>query len=148
MEDNDDWFCAQTINAHSSTVWGLSFMADGQKFVSCSDDRSVIVFENDGVNAKGLWRSVATLKDLHKFPVYSIDCSHHNGFIVSSGGDNAIVLCRHGGGQDDLLQLESRYPEAHSGDINCVRWNPSEEQSHILVSTGDDGLVKLWRLTL
>ena len=35
--------------------------------------------------------------------------------------------------------------EAHSGDVNCVRWNPDEKFSDILVSTGDDGIIKLWQ---
>ena len=26
------------------------------------------------------------------------------------------------------------------------RWNPRESKSHLLVSTGDDGLVKLWQV--
>jgi WD40 repeat protein len=147
-EDNDDFFCAQTITGHLSTVWGLSFHTDGQKFVSCSDDKSIIVFENDGDQGKGLWRSSASIKDLHKCPIYSIDWSHTTGYIATGGGDNSIVICRQGIAEDDLLHIEATFPEAHANDVNCVRWNPREEYSQILVSTGDDGLIKLWKFVL
>jgi hypothetical protein len=33
---------------------------------------------------------------------------------------------------------------AHSADVNCVKWHPTD--STLLVSAGDDGVIKLWRL--
>ena len=37
----------------------------------------------------------------------------------------------------------------HEYDMVCgARWNPREEKSHVLVSTGDDGFVKLWHLVM
>ena len=44
--------------------------------------------------------------------------------------------------------MEQSLEEAHDGDVNCVRWNPTEASSNILVSAGDDGVVKLWRMVL
>lgn len=32
--------------------------------------------------------------------------------------------------------------KAHSADVNCVRWNPTNP--NLLASAGDEGLVKVW----
>lgn len=33
---------------------------------------------------------------------------------------------------------------AHGADVNCVKWHPTDPT--LLVSAGDDGVIKLWRL--
>jgi WD40 repeat protein len=44
----------------------------------------------------------------------------------------------------DLALLHTQLG-AHSGDVNCVRWNPTTPD--MLVSVGDDHVVKIWRYT-
>lgn len=34
--------------------------------------------------------------------------------------------------------------KAHQSDINCVAWSP-QTGSNILVSCGDDNLIKIWQ---
>lgn len=42
--------------------------------------------------------------------------------IAAAGGDDAISLCTHEGGQEGgVLNEQFRLPHAHAGDINCVR---------------------------
>jgi WD40 repeat protein len=41
VEPYDDWSCVNTLSKHSGTVWCVDFNAQGNKFVSCSDDLSV-----------------------------------------------------------------------------------------------------------
>jgi WD40 repeat protein len=94
--------------------------------------------------------------------------------IATGGGDNAINIVQVV--QDDagvnMLQRVQTVPEAHEGDINCVRWGPCElssaedadlfvsrlaggaalpddtraylPASNILASAADDGTVRLW----
>ena len=73
-------------------------------------------------------------------------------FIASGSGDNSIGLWKVDNdqinGNQGILSREYILENAHEGDINCVRWNPSSSLSHILVSAGDDGLVRLWTLEL
>jgi cytosolic iron-sulfur protein assembly protein CIAO1 len=145
-EDNDDWYCAETLQGHSSTVWGLAFDTSGNKMLSCSDDRSLFEWECDGQEGKGEWRISAKLQDVHKFPIYSVDWSSSNGYIVTGGGDNMISLSS--SDSNSALCNRSRVIDAHIGDVNCVRWNPRSELGNLLASTGDDGCLKLWRLVL
>eukprot|EP00414_Alexandrium_minutum_P005500 CAMPEP_0113829264 /NCGR_PEP_ID=MMETSP0328-20130328/5708_1 /TAXON_ID=39455 /ORGANISM="Alexandrium minutum" /LENGTH=122 /DNA_ID=CAMNT_0000797309 /DNA_START=42 /DNA_END=407 /DNA_ORIENTATION=+ /assembly_acc=CAM_ASM_000350 len=42
--DGDDWACKHTLSGHDSTVWSLAFDAEGSRFVSCSDDRSLRIW--------------------------------------------------------------------------------------------------------
>ncbi len=35
-------------------------------------------------------------------------------------------------------------PKAHSADVNCLRWHPSDPW--LLASCGDDAMVRLWRV--
>lgn len=104
----------------------------------------------------------------------SIDWSPNNSYIATGSGDNSICLLT--AKRDDsgslTLAISGRVSEAHAADVNCVRsvsikslnmiccyladvallalcrWNPSPESSDVLVSVGDDGLVKLWALVL
>lgn len=144
-DDNDDWYCAETLQAHTSTVWGLTFNGSGDKIISCSDDRSILEWECDGAESNGTWRMSKKLGDVHKFPIYSADWSHNHGLIATGGGDNCIVLYS---SSENSLSMQFRLVEAHSGDVNCIRWNPRSNLGHILASTGDDGYLKLWRLVI
>lgn len=149
QEDSDDWYCSKTLMGHSSTVWNVCPNSVGDKLVSCSDDKSMFLWECDKTNAEGEWRISSKLVDLHKHPIYSVDWSHSNGYIASGGGDNAIVITSYSKPDGiGLIQCESRVLEAHAGDVNCVRWNPRgdvEKLSNLLLSSGDDGIVKIWK---
>lgn len=151
-EDNDDWYCHADLSEHTSTVWALSISEDGSKVVSCSDDCSVVLWEgtsSGGSKSVDTFRKAGILKAVHEYPIYSIHLSSIHGYIATGGGDNNISICRLGDGiQCDLLNVESQVKNAHAADVNCVRWNPRPEYGHILVSTGDDGLIRLWKLKL
>ncbi|PNH10673.1 putative cytosolic iron-sulfur protein assembly protein CIAO1 [Tetrabaena socialis] len=59
------------------------------------------------------------------------------GVAEGAGG----LLSEAGGG---AWGVWARVVGAHGGDINCVRWSPT--QSRLLASCSDDGLIKLWWL--
>jgi len=155
-EDNDDWYCADTLTGHTSTVWALALAESGTQLVSCGDDRSVHVWHCRGnINEEAAWQCSATLEDLHKHAIYTVDWSHAHGLLATGAGDNAITVSQLdgtdvSGGTDARLITLCRRATAHTGDINCVRWNPDPEGrlNHLLVSSGDDGLVRLWRVEL
>jgi cytosolic iron-sulfur protein assembly protein CIAO1 len=45
---------------------------------------------------------------------------------------------------DQVWQEHAVAHRAHTGDVNCVAWNPDDET--MLASCGDDGLVRIWKL--
>eukprot|EP01041_Mallomonas_annulata_P005428 gene5428-10882_t len=145
-EDVGDWYCAKTLTGHSSTVWALAIDPSGERLLTASDDKNVLLWQTENMKEGCNWNIIGTYKDVHKYAVYSIDWSQYNGHIVSGGGDNAVVLFNANQSEDNLIHIESRIENAHSGDVNCVRWNPSVLNSDLMVSAGDDGLLCVWRL--
>ncbi|KAJ1439379.1 putative cytosolic iron-sulfur protein assembly protein Ciao1 [Ochromonadaceae sp. CCMP2298] len=149
LDDNDEWYCASTITGHAGTVWGLGVDATGSRLVSVSADKSAILWESESpTDPAAGWRRAATVSNLHDGAIYSADWSHAHNVVATGGEDNYIKLCEYSRqGGDGLLQ-ESCAVEAHEGDVNCVRWNPSTSiASSLLLSCGDDNLVKIWKYT-
>lgn len=58
---------------------------------------------------------------------------------MTAGGDNRIVVAALEAGTISLL---ANVPDAHDGDVNSVRWHPTD--STALVTAGDDCDVKIW----
>lgn len=146
-DDGDDWYCTATLAGHKSTVWGIAPQCDCPRLISCSDDRSLIVWECDDPcqNTKD-WRMIYTIADCEKFPIYSVDWSYFQPLIIAGGAENSIELFSFSA--LDGLSLEDRHQQAHESDVNCVRWNQSEEHSHLVASCGDDGLISIWQLVI
>src|SRR5262245_45157797 len=44
VDDEDDWFCAETLAGHTSTVWDASFNSSGTHLASVSEDKSLIIW--------------------------------------------------------------------------------------------------------
>eukprot|EP00668_Euglena_longa_P000991 GGOE01001189.1.p2 GENE.GGOE01001189.1~~GGOE01001189.1.p2 ORF type:complete len:349 (+),score=84.00 GGOE01001189.1:67-1113(+) len=159
----DEWVCTTILSGHGSTVWALAFEKfpahedeDGTRdrgnprLVSCSDDTTLIVWQARGESEKTRkWHQACTLTGYHSRAVYSVDWSPTN-CIASAGGDDRINVfveesCGRGGGTTSWVRCCTA-EKAHTADVNCVRWNPDfERHSNVLLSCGDDGLVKIWR---
>lgn len=144
-EEELDWFCASTLTAHKSTVWDLCFTENGNQFVSCSDDRQLILWKKDTEkemieSREGeYWLKQTELENAHSRCIYSVSCSAGS-LIASAGGDNAIHLYKIG---DMSLENIAKLPHAHKTDINCVSFSPDGKQ---LASCADDGEIKIWKI--
>eukprot|EP00824_Muranothrix_gubernata_P010167 TRINITY_DN2304_c0_g1_i1.p1 TRINITY_DN2304_c0_g1~~TRINITY_DN2304_c0_g1_i1.p1 ORF type:complete len:344 (+),score=21.95 TRINITY_DN2304_c0_g1_i1:137-1033(+) len=141
-EDEYDWSDIHTMEGHDSTVWGICFNVDGSKLVSCSDDRTIIVWESVEDMA---WRQACTLSGYHDRAIYTVDWSHVTGRIASgSGADDIAVFEAVPTGREEppSFVCTVKHERAHQGDVNSVQWNP--HQGNMLASAGDDGLVRIW----
>lgn len=65
-EGDDDWYCHDTLHAHSSTVWDVAFSRTGNEMVSCSDDRTLVLWRRDGPAIDAKWRNYATVQGQHE----------------------------------------------------------------------------------
>ncbi len=237
-EGDDEFYCLNTIEGHSNTVWGIDIrntfihtsnngnvMPPPCQIVTCSADLSFKLWEhsNNKKNGSGsgnfnsgssTWQEMACIKNLHKFPIYSVSwntdpsipCQDalgnneivHGNIIATGGGDNTINIIHSSNDESGVpvIKCIQTILNAHDGDINCVRWGPriitdkDEENetdqylakinnndgsiidikggsdsgsgsgsgsgsvnmnlptSHILATTGDDGFLKLWKISV
>lgn len=70
------------------------------------------------------------------------------GLIATACGDDVIRIFKESEISDKnqpSYELVASKTQAHSQDVNTVRW--SLTLPNVLVSTSDDGDIKLWKLT-
>eukprot|EP00474_Spongospora_subterranea_P000633 CRZ01091.1 hypothetical protein [Spongospora subterranea] len=156
-EDEDEWFCTQTLRGHTSTVWSIDFLdTEGKRFISCSDDQTLIIWRNsqsDQLASQAQWDKMQVLSGYHDRPIFSIAVclSYTSPLFVSAGGDDQLCVFHteliKNADQDDECDINAslhcRVPDAHEGEVNCVAW--SNGASPLLASCGDDYVVKIWR---
>ncbi|CAI8041718.1 Probable cytosolic iron-sulfur protein assembly protein CIAO1 homolog, partial [Geodia barretti] len=134
-EDDDDWICCGSLEGHQSTVWSIDFDASGDRLVSCSADKTSKSGETanlvggGGAGDENVWRCVCTLSGYHQRDVYDVSWSKCSGLLATACGDNVLRI----------------FKEAHSSDVNCVSWHPSDPS--LLATCSDDSCVRIWRLT-
>lgn len=84
-----------------------------------------------------MWKKLTTVEGCHDGTIYSVDW--YRDYIASGCSDNGIRIFQvDQEGNTNVLHVEK---EAHSGDVNCVRFSPD---GSILASVGDDGKLKIW----
>lgn len=107
---------------------------------------------------EGRWMQVALL-DAAERSVYSVSWGKGKngkglGWLASAGSDGAIrVWDVQEPAEPSALALKTKlianYPDAHGVfDVNCVSWNPRQGYEDVLATAGDDGSVKVWRVSL
>ncbi|NWS86666.1 CIAO1 protein, partial [Toxostoma redivivum] len=140
-EDDDDWVCCATLEGHTSTVWGVAWERSGQRLVSCSDDRTLRVWqrsEGHGVPRCPLSPSLSAVP-VPRCPL--------TGAVATACGDDAVRVFEEvspvSPGCPVTFGLAAHVPRAHAQDANGVAWHPREPG--LLASCGDDGDIALWR---
>ncbi|KAL5120112.1 Cytosolic iron-sulfur protein assembly protein [Pleosporales sp. CAS-2024a] len=113
------------------------------------------------------WYQDAVLPQDHERAVYSVSWSRTTGMIASAGSDgkiivyqerwrreeaNAVVADETQQSATEWLVVAELYSAHHVFEINHVTWakradlNKRYEGEEVLISTGDDGEVKVWAL--
>ncbi|KAM7264527.1 hypothetical protein ACFE04_002210 [Oxalis oulophora] len=160
---DENWECVQTLdqsdNGHSSIVWALSFNADGDKMVTCSDDHTVKIWKSEELMAcadgYAPWEHVCTLS--HDHPIFSVDWSRvgclepdrqRASTIATGAADGTICLFDEStdDDKDDKLSYKMllKKDKAHDTAIHSVQWCPGGNK--FLASGSKDGTIKIWQL--
>ncbi|KAL5196987.1 hypothetical protein ABZP36_000499 [Zizania latifolia] len=156
-DGDDEWHCVQILTeadncGHSSTVWALSFNQKGDRMVTCSDDRTLKIWDTSADLSQPKtggdhesWRHLSTLTGYQGRTIFSAHWSSED-IIASGAGDDTICLFTEKGSmvEGPSYRLILKKEKAHDMDINCVRWCPQDPR--MLASASDDGTVKLWEL--
>jgi WD40 repeat protein len=117
----------KTLKGHKSRVNSVSFSVNGQTLASTSHDGTIRIWRiSDGFELDILQG--------HSGPVYSAAFSPMNqGGLASASYDKTIKLWRKNNLRQDL--------KGHRAAVNSVSFSPDGK---ILVSSSQDGTVKLW----
>ncbi len=146
-EDEDDWFCTETLGGHGETVWGAKFDAAGERLATVGADRALILWKREAPTENATAFVIATrVEDVHEGAVYSVDFSENGMLLATSGADDAVVVLKRREVLDanDEVKVIARKERAHRGDVNCVAWKHDSNQ--MLASCGDDGVVRVWNV--
>mmetsp|Transcript_20158 Transcript_20158/g.30713 ORF Transcript_20158/g.30713 Transcript_20158/m.30713 type:complete len:341 (+) Transcript_20158:52-1074(+) len=153
LDDGEDWISVQTLeNAHDSSVWDCRWAsAFDSTLISVSDDRALKVWRTQSQDdTAASFVNIAIFNQAHARPIYSVDAflDGDSYFIVTAGGDNAIRFFRLFQDDSNDKNIATLSPlitkaNAHSCDINCVRFHPKQPSSRF-ASAGDDATIRIW----
>lgn len=120
------------FTSHEGSIFGLAFSNDASKLVSCSDDRSIRLWNLDtGEHLATGWGHLARIWDLHFYG---------NDRIVSVSEDCTARVWNVTG---DVLET-SEVLEGHLGrNVWC---GAIDYENDVLATGGGDGRVRLWDL--
>jgi WD40 repeat protein len=118
-----------TLRAGHSPVTDASFASDPTFVISASDDGSVRTWH---------WERRRLLRVLHPHigRVNSVAMTSDLARIAAGGDNHRVALYFEGSGRPDLLV-------GHQQAVRSVAFGPSDDS---LASSGDDGVLNLWRL--
>eukprot|EP00177_Eucheuma_denticulatum_P001208 GFKZ01002177.1.p1 GENE.GFKZ01002177.1~~GFKZ01002177.1.p1 ORF type:complete len:396 (+),score=49.99 GFKZ01002177.1:1090-2277(+) len=152
VEDDDDWFCLETLAAQSGTVWSASFDKEGRSLVSVAEDGSMVVWKREDppatvVGGHPFFKVVARTEKIHDGPIYCVDWGKTNGLIATAGGDDAINILRkkdtaNGNGSNTLraeemnLQSSTEPQISAKGDGDQQPPNTNDEEGEKEIKEG------------
>ena len=138
----DDWDCINTLSEHKGTVWCIDFNKNGSKFISCSDDKMIILYGIDFSLGYSCYEKILILKKIencHERFIYSVSFFFDDNYFVSGGGDNKICVYK----IEDNSFKKVYEKNAFEYDVNCVDCKKNE---NLIGSCSDDGIIKLWNI--
>lgn len=153
---DSDWTSFCTLTSHTSTVWSLAFDKTGDRLVSCSDDCTLKIWQEykvgneEGVatsDNESMWKCVCTLSGYHDRSIYDVAWCRLTGLIATACGDDMIRIFKESETStknEPVFEMLTKI-HGHKQDVNSIKWNPVVPG--LLLSTSDDGDIKLWKFS-
>ena len=91
VDDDNEYYCKQSLEDHSHIVWSICFSNDGKLLFSGSQDTSIKVYQRNEEN-EGKYEFVKSIGGSHSRAVYSLDFWNEDRLLVAGGGDDALSL--------------------------------------------------------
>lgn len=141
---NDDYISQNTLKNHRGTVWYIEFNKTGDKFFTCSDDKSLIMWGIDfncgeDKNPYENISKIFSIENLHNRPIYCCTLSFDEKFIFTASNDGDIGIVEV---SDNKMELIGKEKDAHDEyNINCICINKNGTE---IISCGDDCAIKIW----
>lgn len=129
-------------------MWSADLSPDGSRIVSVGQDGALLEWvsnPNGTTNRSNGYRCSKVNDDSEEDCIYSVSWGKINNLVstCSAGGYIRIFeLGAQGSGEVTRVANSHGYFE-----VNCVKWCPHNEENcgNLLVSGGDDHVVRLWR---
>lgn len=120
------------ITGQKEPVWGILYLPDGRRTITCSDDASLRVWDLESGKQQG-----RNWEDKGSGTMWAIALSP-GGKEVASGSDDGIVR---------LWDIETGKVTArwtgHTSEVSSISWSPDGGR---LVSGSNDGTARLWNV--
>lgn len=91
-KEDQEFFCCQTLQDHSDTVWAIDFSKDGKLMFTCSADCSIKVYEKQSTEDSYRFDMVLSISGYHELPIYSIAYLSEEGLLASVGADDSLIV--------------------------------------------------------
>lgn len=123
-----------SIDAHSNSVFGLTFTDNYSQLISVGRDAQLKVWQvKDGSNLHSI--------PAHLFAINDVAVNPQNGLVATCSMDKTIKIWD--GANFKLLKVIDKARHANHGtSINTLRWISEK----ILVSVSDDKLISVWKI--
>ncbi|KAF8835697.1 WD40 repeat-like protein [Paxillus ammoniavirescens] len=109
-----------TISGHEATILSIAYLPDGERVVSCSDDRTVRIWDAGNAEQEGTSMQ-------HDGRVYTLTVTRDGQRILSGGKDRGIKVW-----DVETHELIEEW-ESHEGDILAIALSPDNR----LAANGD-----------
>ncbi|KAK9446952.1 WD40-repeat-containing domain protein [Limtongia smithiae] len=121
------------LNGHEGSIFSVQFSHDGKYVVSCSDDRSIRLWNRETQECLAIgWGHTARIWQLRFLGKY----------ILSSGEDNSARLWEYKNAKLECMQVF----EGHTGR-NVWSLSALGKDKSIIATGGADGRVRLWDIS-
>ena len=118
------------LKGHLYPVWDVSLIPDINRVVSCSDDKTIKVWDLD------TGKCLATIKG-HTKGIGGIAATFDGSRVLSASDDGTLKLWNHGTGNCNATL------KGHNGEVNSVIITPDDKRA---ISGSVDETLKLWNL--